>query len=243
MYTRLLERKELYEIAVGSFPRVFSEAIRRQVSHNVSGAIESHSWVLEELEQLRSNLHLQALEELWNATSSEFSISQDFISGIRKIQQIIFDNPMQFGLDSCDEYSHNKGLLGNDIWDRISVKQSESNLHDLYALYNQRGVWAFAMELKGHTYLIPPIFFPDILSSTLGITKLKIRNEWQVSHKPDDSIKLDKLEKIAAESMLPLHEKIFRFGNMTPYPPPPEIPSIDELMRVRVARIELELNI
>jgi len=67
MYGRLLERRDLYELAVGSLPDIFSDAIRQEVSASIDA-----SWglqgvdPLQRLQALREDIQLRAISRVWD---------------------------------------------------------------------------------------------------------------------------------------------------------------------------------
>jgi len=65
MYKRLMERRDLYELAVGEFPEVVGAAIRDAVSARYGGQSADGADPIAELQRLRKSTQLLALKELW----------------------------------------------------------------------------------------------------------------------------------------------------------------------------------
>lgn len=65
MYTRLLQRKDLFELAVGEFPEIIAGAIRDELTHYLDNTLPSRDVILE-LNEIKNNVQLKALRSLWD---------------------------------------------------------------------------------------------------------------------------------------------------------------------------------
>ncbi len=78
MYARLLSRRDVYQLAVGEFPEIFSDAIRREVSATFGGAHEIPGDPISELQMMRSDMQRVALEAVWGQSSASIPPSDVF---------------------------------------------------------------------------------------------------------------------------------------------------------------------
>ena len=81
MYKRLIERKDLYELAVGEFPEVISAAIRADVSSRFGGQTTA-SDPLAQLQRLRNDMQVNALRKLWARDSTGDTLAHKFRAGL-----------------------------------------------------------------------------------------------------------------------------------------------------------------
>lgn len=86
MYKRLMDRRDLYELAVGEFPEVVSAAIRAEVSSRYGGP-QGTADPLAQLQSLRNDVQVQALRRLWSRTSTAETLAHQFRSGLSALAQ------------------------------------------------------------------------------------------------------------------------------------------------------------
>lgn len=65
MYTRLMERRDLFELAIGEFPDVVGSAIREELAQNYDSTTTNKNPIAE-LNSLKNDLQVQALRKLWD---------------------------------------------------------------------------------------------------------------------------------------------------------------------------------
>lgn len=68
IYTRLIQRKELYDLAVGQFPEIVSQAIREEISSRLiptEFGVRIVSDPLQKLQDLRKEIQLTSLNKIW----------------------------------------------------------------------------------------------------------------------------------------------------------------------------------
>jgi superfamily II DNA or RNA helicase len=135
MYGRLLERKELYDLAVGAFPELFAKGIREMVSMQSGNRMSYSGDVLEKLEELREESHLKGLAMLWDETMTQVSKSASIWSEWDRVSQVI-------GLPVRSE----TGMLFDGLIDLTSNFEAPNTNASLYAYANQFGTW----DLKLH---------------------------------------------------------------------------------------------
>ena len=132
MYGRLLERKELYDLAVGTFPELFARGIRELVSIQ-SGTRTSYSGdVLDKLDELREESHLKGLSMLWNETSTQESKSATIWSDWESVCSDV-------GLP----LSNTSGLVFEGLLEGASNFGTQDSNATLFAHANEFGTWEF----------------------------------------------------------------------------------------------------
>ena len=82
MYSRLLSRQDLYNLAVGEFPDVIGDTIRRQLK---TGDSLDFSEVENSLNDLRAKAEFGALERIWSRTVDGRSVGAQFREALQKI--------------------------------------------------------------------------------------------------------------------------------------------------------------
>lgn len=77
IYKRLVERADLYELAVGEFPEVVGSAIRSEVTARYGGP-QSRTDALAELNRLKNDVQVAALRSLWVRETSGTTLTGKF---------------------------------------------------------------------------------------------------------------------------------------------------------------------
>lgn len=143
MYGRLLERKELYDLAVGAFPELFAKGIREMVSMQ-SGTRMSYSGdVLEKLEELREESHLKGLAMLWDDNMKKGSKSASIWSKWDRVSQAI-------GLPVSPE----TGMVFDGLLNLTSNFDPPNTNASLYAYANKFGTWGLKLHMDEGNRLI-----------------------------------------------------------------------------------------
>jgi SNF2 family DNA or RNA helicase len=179
MYGRLLERKELYDLAVGAFPDLFSKGIREMVNLQ-SGAKMSYSGdVLEKLEELRERSHLDGLSKLWESSKQGASKSKSVWNELGKFFS-------ELGL----AFSENEGIDLEQILNIPSNFGSISPNARLMRCFNEYGTWGYSIEMLGSgerftfnlgsiTQLFRIVFGDGVLRASVGTS---LADEWVPNH-------------------------------------------------------------
>jgi hypothetical protein len=85
MYQRLLERRDLYQLAVGEFPELFSSAITAEVSSALNTSARTVD-PIEELQLMRNDHQRLALEAIWGQADGDGSPpSQGFRDSLSRV--------------------------------------------------------------------------------------------------------------------------------------------------------------
>lgn len=87
IYRRLMERSDLYEIAVGEFPDVVSSAIRSEVRARL-GDNEDQTDIIEELNKLKNDSQVAALLRLWSKDISPKTLTTKFLKNLSNLAMI-----------------------------------------------------------------------------------------------------------------------------------------------------------
>lgn len=181
MYSRLLERRDLYEMAIGPFPQIFSSAIRDSVLSGLNGTPESRDPLLQ-LEELRDNLHRLALEDIWGSSHPSDSTSRRLTAELDEILVKIMESKEMFGLSefSFESNSDTTGVLASPLWDELKVtKNSKDNWSSIFAIKSRNQCWYFAIQEDENLIPIPSVSLPSLLSAAIGIKKFVIPKEWK----------------------------------------------------------------
>lgn len=136
MYGRLLERKELYDLAVGAFPELFARGIREMVSMQSGARMSFSGDVFEKLEDLRAKCHLDGLQRLWESDLTSVSKSSVIWGSLREaVHSLGFDIPDNEGLN-FDVFRETTSKFGDN----------HSNAA-LYRKFNEFGTWGYEVVI------------------------------------------------------------------------------------------------
>jgi SNF2 family DNA or RNA helicase len=195
MYSRLLERRDLYEMAIGPFPQIFSSAIKDAVLSGMNGTPETRDPLLQ-LEELRDNLHRLALEDLWGASHPSDSKSRKIVAELDEILGTIKESKETFGLCEFDfdSESETTGVLANPCWDELRVTTSaKESWNSIFAIKSRNQFWYFAIQEGQNLIPVPLTSLPSLVKAAIGIKKLVIPTEWRANSwtmgdRPKDSL-------------------------------------------------------
>jgi hypothetical protein len=168
MYGRLLQRKDLYELAVGEFPDIFGAAIKNHA--RVLGAAALSDIDLQSisaLEEAREQVQSKALARVWDRETQDLSTSNSVLLELRQF------------LDSVNSTIPDgaEATFGNIPMDQIpnpGVGDFEPGCRSvpLFKLVGESKTWGFAI-LDGVTWhLLSDASSTRILTSVLGYTSL-----------------------------------------------------------------------
>lgn len=94
IYGRLINRRDLFELAVGQFPQIISQSIRDEISQRLipsASQTGGNDDPLERLQGLRQDLQLSVLKRIWRWGMSASPISGDFRDKLIEIIEKSFD--------------------------------------------------------------------------------------------------------------------------------------------------------
>ena len=166
MYQRLLERSELFELAVGQFPEIVGKAIRNSVragGSSIDSGFELDA--LAELEESRLNVQLAALSRVWNIQETNQSISSQILQDLAAFFETInLGKSNEFTPITFGNLQSSKLTAANQI--RKLRRQS------LYCLKENNLVWGFVVVTENSYYLIREESLVPLLKSILGGSEL-----------------------------------------------------------------------
>lgn len=125
MYKRLLERRDLYEVAVGEFPELFSKAITSSIGFDVSDLEGRFEYVANEVNSVRLEAQHVALSKIWDVQTQDISPSRLFISELSKF---LDSAEKHFNLVPSPEMKVVN--LSDDRLDQLALKDFNSNLRE-----------------------------------------------------------------------------------------------------------------
>jgi hypothetical protein len=183
MYGRLLERKELYDLAVGAFPDLFSKGIREMVNLQSGAKMSFSGDVLEKLEELRERSHFDGLSKLW-----ESGVQGD--SKSKLVWKDLNDFFSELGL----AFSETEGI---DFEQMLNIPSNFGSMEPnarLTRYFNKFGTWGYSIELLGSgerfefnlgsiTQLLRIVFGDGVLVASGGTLS---GTEWVPNHKALD---------------------------------------------------------
>jgi hypothetical protein len=137
MYSRLLERKELYDLAVGAFPDLFAKGIRELVNIQAGTKLTFSGDILERLEELREKSHLDGLTKLWESDLSGNSKSSNVWNGLSDALRTV-------GAAMADH----EGLNADRLYESPSNFGSSESNATLYKQFNEFGTWGYEIEFS-----------------------------------------------------------------------------------------------
>ena len=204
IYKRLLERKDLLEVALGKFPEVVSDAIKNQTYGN-SEIIDIDS-VIEKLSSLKSEVSTVALSKLWSSNNNAI---EPFSNLFRKklIQNFsVFDESIkkytEFPGDR-DSISLRKSEVSS-IFTSLSI--SEKGNTNLYSLKANNLLLGFYVDLDGKKMIVNPYYLPDLVNGLLSENSVSL--EYLIEYKNQNNIELlREYKKLLKEWLIPLHNE------------------------------------
>ena len=209
MYTALLERQDLMELAMGHFPNIVSDAIKTQVDSDETSIKEA----LDELDKLKSEATFSGLSKLWNFDKGAHEPYGDnfrkrLIETLSNLKQDTSDYSYSAGEDNV--INLRSKILEDFI---LSNEINQEGGSAIYMLQNEeRKLIGFAYEDKeSNRKIINPRFLPELL---LGIYKGSIKNIKEMLMEADIPPKITEenlfsfYSKEVLEWMVPQHTKV-----------------------------------
>ena len=175
MYSKLLERKEDYELAVGEFPDIFSDSIRQEVADLLNPGTPLVNNLAADLVGLRQNFQTVALKEIWKSENSDFPASREMRQDL-----IDFVNTALKGSDFETELSRLSSIpghrtsvgLNHDLLDRAADCLTVGNgslTTSLFSCYQGKMFVSFAVsDGKEKMRLMNPLSIGRLLRTIAG---------------------------------------------------------------------------
>jgi superfamily II DNA or RNA helicase len=194
MYRRLLERKELYELAVGEFPDIFGSAIKNHARvQGLTSFTDVDVQAISELEDAREQVQSRALARVWDISRQVQSDSDNILGELAAFLQTVnlagrMDVPATFG---------------NIPLDRIPIAESiesasASTSVPLFKVAVDRLTWGFVVRGSDGWKLIKDSSLCKVLMSVLGYSTLNAGD--CLFSEEDESSFLNRLENELPDS-------------------------------------------
>jgi hypothetical protein len=209
MYSALLERQDLMELAMGNFPNIISDAIKNQVDTHDDSIKEA----LEELDKLKSEATFSGLSRLWEFDKGVHEpYGDNFRKRLMKTLTRQGQDTSNYSFSAGDRDVINfRSILFEDFILNNELSQDGKNF--IYMLLNERKkLIGFVYENnKSERKIINPRFFPELFE---GIYTGKINNISEIFMDVDiTSIVTDEdlfsfYSKEIPEWLVPQHSKV-----------------------------------
>ena len=211
MYTALLSRQDLMELAMGHFPSIVSDAIKNQVDSGDTNI--QHA--LDELDKLKSEATFSGLSKLWNFDKGAHEpYGDDFRKRIMETLTHLEQDTSEYSYSAGEDNVINlRSKILEDFILNNEIKQEGENT--IYMLQNEdKKLIGFAYEdKKFNRKIINPRFLPELLA---GIYTGSIKNIKEMLMKIDMPSKITEENLFSfytneiPEWMVPHHNKVMK---------------------------------
>ncbi len=173
MYSKLLERKEDYELAVGEFPDIFSDSIRDEVNELLNPGVLVTSNIAADLVTLRQDFQTVALRDIWESNQTDFPVSREMREDFLDYIHFAGNSKENFAskLTSMPGTKNSIGLNHESLDMAASLNKHADSLQkiDLFAAYLGDHFISFALKEKLDSFrLIKPLALGKLLKSIAG---------------------------------------------------------------------------
>lgn len=175
MYSKLLERKEDYELAVGEFPDIFSDSIRDEVNEMLNPGTPLTSNIAADLVSLRQNFQTIALKDIWETNQSDFPASRemrkDLLDYVLLATKHVSNGYFASSLTSTPGTKNSIGLNHEALDTAVNIETHKDSLQkrDLFAAYLGDEFISFAITENLDSYrLIKPVALGRLFKSMIG---------------------------------------------------------------------------
>lgn len=208
MYSRLTERKDLYDIAVGQSPEIVSNAIRSQVTSGSQAEDINTEETLEKLGDIRQSIQRRAMEQVWGSSSDSMPLSSKVRSEFLQVldqcsphatifesnseNRLVLEEPGEERIEASSEPEDESILtLEHDVF-RI-LEQAQGRIPTDYDFLviedpvNEQKV-ALCLEREESVAVVPPSELPSLISSLMGknpITDFVEDVDWKAKDSAD----------------------------------------------------------
>lgn len=170
MYKRLLQRKDLYELAVGEFPDIFGAAIKNHAK--VMGASALNDIDLQSinaLEEARQQVQSKALARVWDTTTQEVSTTNLVLGELKRFVDSVGVTIPEgieptFGNIPIEQIPHSDSLNFGKATKPVG----------LLRIVTENQTWGFALREGKKWHLLKEASTCKILTSVLGYSSLDI---------------------------------------------------------------------
>lgn len=170
MYKRLLQRKDLYELAVGEFPDIFGSAIKNHAK--VMGASAMNDIDLQSisaLEEARQQVQSKALARVWDTATQELSTTNSVLSELKDFIELV-------GVTITEGINPTFGNIPIEQIPNSAAEVTDSSVKPvvLFKIVADNLTWGFAILEDAKWHLLKESSTCKILTSVLGYSTLGI---------------------------------------------------------------------
>jgi hypothetical protein len=226
MYSRLLSRRDDYQLAVGEFPEIFSSAIRAEVSSVLNGPSESLANPLVELQEMRNSFQRIALEAVWKLEQGHFTPSQLFRDDLMDLVMRASNNDSNWSynepLDTSPGKQGSLTLLHEVLDQATAVNPIPTHGEDveLIGFESNAVFWGFGIrDSNGMFRIIRALSLARLLRAAIGTDELVESDFVGKPFPPDETLERIQMS-LNLETWLPKHRssKVPFAGPLFPVP-------------------------
>ena len=165
IYKRLLERKDLLEIALGKFPEIVADAIKSQTYGQ--SQIQGIEEMIDKLSSLKEEVSTVALNKLWTSNSDSIEPYSNLF------REKIIKNLSYFD-ESISNFISSPGKPESVSLRQIKIASVfnnyniiHENQHKIFTLHSDDKLFGFSIEIHGSKKIINPYFLPELVKGLL----------------------------------------------------------------------------
>ena len=230
MYQRLLSRRDDYQLTVGEFPEIFSDAIRSEVTSTLNKSNSSSSDPLVDLQNMRNDFQRVALEAVWGMNDSGLPPSELFRKGL--VEFIDFAKSKQDEWSFSTPYYPEAGRKGSVTLFHEALDQAvEIDIIDIPEFENElvnfefNGVsWGIGIiGSEGSYKLLRSSALPKLMKASIGGEPLEENDLYPSTFKRENILE-EILRNIRSDIWHPNHDHatVPYSGELIPTPLGPE---------------------
>ena len=214
IYKRLLQRKDLLEVALGKYPDIVSDAIKNQTfgSSDIIGIDE----IIDRLSDLKNEVSTIALSKLWNSNSS---VIEPFSNLFRRK---LIDNFSYFD-NSINNMTEVPGEKNSISLRKIKIssifqdyKVNLDNKYRIFSLNSNNLLVGMAIEKENKIKIINPYYLSDVVKGLLTTEKINLDYLDDFDNQSGYEI-LKNYKNTLSEWLIPLHDEFTKFDNNIPF--------------------------
>jgi superfamily II DNA or RNA helicase len=226
MYSRLLSRRDDYQLAVGEFPEIFSSAIRTEVASVLSDPSGSLANPLVELQELRNSFQRIALEAVWKLEQGHFTPSQLFRDDLMDFVKRAGNNDSNWSYkEPLDASPGERGSLTllHEVLDQATAVNpitTHGEEVELVGFESNAVFWGFGIRnSSGFFRIIRALSLARLLRAAMGMDELDESDFVGKPFPPEEALKSIQMN-LELETWLPKHRssKVPFAGPLFPAP-------------------------
>jgi superfamily II DNA or RNA helicase len=165
IYERLLQRRDLYELAVGEFPEIVGTAIRDELASRFERGVAAISDdPIEVLQELREDQQRLALQRIWRLDLSDRPESQRFRERLADL--VVRVDPEGLRPSSVLPGDRNPLTLGHPVLDEVASTSARTSLErpPIRVVLQGSVPIGFVLEEANDFIVVPAEDFPTLLA-------------------------------------------------------------------------------